>query len=169
MSNWPADDGPALEAYYGTHELGPDGLPTPAWLRANLTTLDLPYSMVPSWLLHKSIRRIRCHRLVAESLLRVFERILAHYGTEQRLRKSRMHMYGGAYNYRQIAGSKRLSAHAYGAAIDLDPEGNPLGVPWRADSPMMPEAVVAIFEAEGWKWGGRFQSRADCMHFQATI
>jgi hypothetical protein len=33
---------------------------------------------------------------------------------------------------------------------------------------MMPMAVVSIFEAEGWKWGGRFVSRPDCMHFQAT-
>ena len=55
-----------------------------------------------------------------------------------------------------------------GATIDLDPEHNRLGQRWLPDSGMMPEEVVAIFEAEGGKWGGRFQSRADCMHFQAT-
>ena len=33
---------------------------------------------------------------------------------------------------------------------------------------MMPLPVVAVFEAAGWKWGGRFKSRKDCMHFQAT-
>jgi hypothetical protein len=32
----------------------------------------------------------------------------------------------------------------------------------------MPMEVVRLFEAAGWKWGGRFQSRPDCMHFQAT-
>jgi hypothetical protein len=79
-----------------------------------------------------------------------------------------MHLYGGTYNYRRISGSSNLSLHAFGAAIDLDPDHNPLGMPWRADAGMMPMEVVEIFEAEGWKWGGRFQSRKDCMHFQAT-
>ena len=34
---------------------------------------------------------------------------------------------------------------------------------------MMPQPVVDIFEAESWKWGGRFTQRQDCMHFQATV
>ncbi|MFN2446983.1 MAG: M15 family metallopeptidase [Vicinamibacterales bacterium] len=25
-----------------------------------------------------------------------------------------------------------------------------------------------MFERAGWRWGGRFVSRPDCMHFQAT-
>jgi hypothetical protein len=33
---------------------------------------------------------------------------------------------------------------------------------------MMPRAVVDIFEAQGWKWGGNFSTKPDCMHFQAT-
>jgi hypothetical protein len=79
-----------------------------------------------------------------------------------------MHLTGGVYNFRQISGSARLSLHSYGAAIDLDPAGNPLGRAWLADAGMMPLPVVAIFEAAEWKWGGRFKSRKDCMHFQAT-
>jgi hypothetical protein len=51
---------------------------------------------------------------------------------------------------------------------DLDPDRNPLGKPWQADNGMMPELVVAPFKAAGWKWGGRFKNRKDCMHFQAT-
>ena len=80
-----------------------------------------------------------------------------------------MHLYGGCYNFRLIKNSNRLSCHAWGAAIDLDPEKNPLGVKYDESKGMMPRAVINIFEAEGWKWGGRFTKRPDCMHFQAAI
>ena len=37
------------------------------------------------------------------------------------------HRFGGVCSYRRIAGSVRLSLHAYGAVIDIDPKNNPLG------------------------------------------
>jgi hypothetical protein len=52
--------------------------------------------------------------------------------------------------------------------VDFDPENNPLGRVYVEESAMMPRAVVEIFEAEGWRWGGSFWRRPDCMHFQAT-
>jgi hypothetical protein len=36
-----------------------------------------------------------------------------------------------------------------------------------ASAAAMPPPVVALFEAEGWAWGGRF-TRPDPMHFEAT-
>lgn len=77
-----------------------------------------------------------------------------------------MDLFGGCYNYRRVSGRSQLSVHSWGAAIDLDPVNNPLGKKWRPDSGMMPEQVVAIFRAEGWRWGGDF-TRPDCMHFEA--
>jgi hypothetical protein len=62
---------------------------------------------------------------------------------------------------------RRLSLHAWGAAIDLDPDYNPVGWAWRRDAGMIPMAVVELFEAAGWRWGGQFKGRKDCMHFQA--
>jgi hypothetical protein len=79
-----------------------------------------------------------------------------------------MHLYGGCYNFRLIKDSNRLSTHAWGASIDLDPQKNPLGKPYNETRGMMPKAVIKIFEAEGWKWGRRFRNRPDCMHFQAV-
>lgn len=165
---WPADDPASLAAFYGEHQLKQDGLPTAGWEQANLTAFFAPYPMVLSWEPTRTVTRIRCHRKVAESLKAVLQGILDHYGSVAKVRAAGMHLYAGVYNYRRISGSGSLSTHAWGAGIDLDPDHNPLGRRWQAGKGMMPEAVIALFEAEGWKWGGRFKQRADPMHFQAT-
>jgi hypothetical protein len=165
---WPADTDLDLNNFYGKHQLGPDGTPSASWERAQLTRIALPYTMVLSWDFSVTIRKLTCHKLVADSLTRIFNAILRHYGTEAAVKTARMHLYGGCYNYRRVSGSARLSTHAWGAGIDLDPDRNPLGTSYNESAGMMPQAVVHIFEAEGWRWGGKFQSRPDCMHFQAT-
>jgi hypothetical protein len=168
VPDFPADNQNDLANFYGRHVLRPDGRPTTAWERDHLTTMTLPYPMLLSWDLSKEVRKLTCHKLVAESLEKVLKAILAHYGDLAGVKQSRMHLFGGCYNYRPIGGSTRLSTHAWGAAIDLDPGHNPRDKPYDESLGMMPTAVVALFEAEGWKWGGRFISRPDCMHFQAA-
>jgi hypothetical protein len=167
-NKWPPENRADLEQFYGKHKLKSDGMPTSAWEKAHLTTIVLPYPMTLSWEPSSQVTRIQCHRLVAVSLKKALTGILDHYGSIESVRSARMHLYGGAYNYRRISGSNSLSLHAWGAAIDLDPDHNRLGKVWKPDTGMMPMEVVAIFEAEGWKWGGRFTNRKDCMHFQAT-
>jgi hypothetical protein len=165
---WPTENRAELNAFYGKHQLRADGTPSAKWLKDHLTVIKAPYPMVASWDPTEVITRIQCHRLVADSLRRILTGILDHYGSIQSVRSARMHLYGGVYSFRRISGSANLSLHAFGAAIDLDPAHNPLGKAWRADAGMMPMEVVAIFDSEGWKWGGRFNARKDCMHFQAT-
>lgn len=78
----------------------------------------------------------------------------------------------GTFNCRQIAGTDRLSAHGYGIAIDIatirsdywrwskaGPDGHPK---WRN---RIPQEIVAIFEAHGFIWGGRWD-HYDTMHFE---
>lgn len=165
---FPADEQFALETFYGKHTLGQDGSPTAKWESDHLVRFLAPYPMVLAWDPTSKVKRVRCHRLVAQSLEQVLVAILAHYGNPTEVHRARMDLYGGVYNYRRISGSGRLSTHAWGAGIDLDPDRNPLGKPHSEPEGMMPLAVVALFEAEGWKWGGRFVNRPDCMHFQAT-
>jgi hypothetical protein len=165
---WPQDTQTDLARFYTNHDLRPDGRPTPAWEKAQLVTITLPYPMLLAWDLSKMVRKLTCHRLVAASTATIFQDILAHYGSLDAVKQARMHLFGGCYNYRRVSGSGRLSTHAWGAGIDLDPDRNPLGKAYDEGEGMMPLAVVEIFEAEGWKWGGRFNSRPDCMHFQAT-
>jgi hypothetical protein len=138
------------------------------WEQDNLTLIRVPYPLTLAWDLSREVSRIRCHKRVANSLTLVLESIFAAYGSISAIKTVRMHLFGGCYNYRRVSGSGRLSTHAWGAAIDLDPDLNPLGKPHDEGDGMMPMRVVEIFEQEGWKWGGRFVSRPDCMHFQAT-
>lgn len=166
--SWPRDTREELDSFYGRHQFGADGTPTAAWQREHLTRIILPYPLTLSWDLTVEIRKLTCHKKVAESLTGIFEQILAQYGSVQEIKRARMHLYGGNYNFRRVSGSNNLSTHAWGAGIDIDPQKNPLGKSYDESAGMMPKAVVKIFEAEGWKWGGRFRSRPDCMHFQAT-
>lgn len=71
-----------------------------------------------------------------------------------------------AFNCRYIAGTDRLSMHAYGLAIDINPVQNPCcsdGVwvpPGARYDPSAPgtitadSIVVALFRSCGWLWGG---------------
>jgi hypothetical protein len=165
---WPKDTPEELENFYVRHRLGADGMPTSAWQREHLRRIILPYPLTLSWDLSVDIRRVTCHKNVAESLAHILEQILAHYGSIQEIKRARMHLFGGCYNFRRVSGRNRLSTHAWGAGIDIDPQKNPLGKPYDESAGMMPKVVVRIFESEGWKWGGKFRSRPDCMHFQAA-
>ena len=70
-----------------------------------------------------------------------------------------------------IAGTKRLSAHSFAAAVDVSPQGNPYwrniprGTNMLAVRQAFPPAIVAAFEAAGFIWGGKW-AEFDLMHFE---
>lgn len=80
---------------------------------------------------------------------------------------------GGTFLYRTIAGTHRLSPHAFGIAIDLNvhygdywrfTKNNLLasGIPYKN---RMPQAIIDIFERYCFIWGGRWY-HYDTMHFE---
>jgi len=92
------------------------------------------------------------------------------------------------YNCRAAAGSARLSSHARGIAIDVNPRTNPfvrkgttsppagedLDTPEEreahASAPGLISATSAItkaFAAKDWTWGGTWKSSKDYQHFSA--
>lgn len=162
MNNWPKQDRASMCAFYGNPDANGDGLSDRPWEVNNLTTIKPPYRMVLAWDPSKTLSTIRCHKKVAESLLRVLNGILAHYGSQEAVEKARMHLYGGCWSFRPMRGGNALSVHSWGAAIDLDPEGNPFG-----GKVTMPVAVVDLFAQEGWTWGGPWR-KSDGQHFQAA-
>lgn len=78
----------------------------------------------------------------------------------------------GTYNCRAIAGTDRMSMHAYAAAIDIDTKQTTY---WQWVKPgadglyqwsnRIPAEIVAIFEKHGFIWGGRWY-HFDTMHFE---
>lgn len=163
MNDWPKYT--ELEEFYGKFRLGTDGYPTESWKKEFLTRIKPSYPMVLAWDITKQVKTITCHKRVAESLNRILQQIAdKFYG---KYAESRVNLFGGVYEFRRVSGSAKLSLHAYGAAIDLDPERNGRGRPYDGGVEMISPVVVDIFRSEGWKWGGDFKN-PDAMHFEAT-
>ncbi len=90
------------------------------------------------------------------------------------------------FNCRKIAGSKKLSWHSYGVAIDINPLLNPYvkgdyvsppeGAPhaganerWAANLPgyvLEGNICHKAFVDRGWEWGGAWDTRQDYQHFE---
>lgn len=164
---WPKPDAASLNAFYGNPDPNHDGVADRAWEDANLTRLAPPYRMALAWDPTKSVSTIRVHKKCAPSLDRILHAIAAHYGTQEAIDAARMHLFGGCYAFRLKRGGTSLSNHSWASAIDLDPARNGFGVKWRPNAGMMSEAVVDLFAAEGWRWGGKWAT-ADAMHFEAV-
>jgi hypothetical protein len=127
-------------------------------------------------------RAVQIHRRVAPALKRVGDRLRALLAADRK-RSDFLHPLGGTFVERQIAGTDRRSAHAYGIALDLNPSRGdywrwaprrsvgrkaqrgswpPGPLKWRN---RVPQAIVDAFEAEGFIWGGRWY-HYDTMHFE---
>lgn len=76
----------------------------------------------------------------------------------------------GTYNYRIIAGTNRLSSHAYGIGIDLNNRKTDY---WRWTTredgqkrlDTYPQEIVGLFEKYGFIWGGKW-GNFDFMHYE---
>jgi poly-gamma-glutamate synthesis protein (capsule biosynthesis protein) len=144
--------------------------------------------------------------VVAKSAAGVLARIFTQIHDSAALRIERMDRidkYGGsdsasmaanntsAFNCRPVEGTTRLSAHAFGLAVDINPVQNP----WVKGNEVDPEAgrpfdrvskrqaaqdrgqpgiilgggaAVAAFKQNGWTWGGDWRSEKDYQHFSGT-
>jgi hypothetical protein len=67
------------------------------------------------------------------------------------------------YACRPIRGSRVASNHSWGLALDINATTNPMAATFRSD---IPPAVVAMWWAAGFYWGGWYQRRPDTMHFE---
>lgn len=87
-----------------------------------------------------------------------------------------------AFNYRLVSGTDRLSRHASGLAIDINPRQNPVvyadGRSLPTGAKYLPAAGGAIvregpigqaFLSHGWLWGGDFKPSPDYHHFEKPL
>lgn len=106
----------------------------------------------------------------AEALARVADRLRPLLDTDLELRATLFPL-AGTFSWRTVKGVKRLSAHAFGIAIDLNVKKG-LYWQWKPRPQQVeqtrqryPQAIVDAFEAEGFIWGGKW-SAFDFMHFE---
>lgn len=132
---------------------------TVAWEAKILAYVDLPALLRLSWDARWLVKRIRVHRLLTQEISAALTEIHATGLWDQLV------SLGGAYEWRKQRGGSKLSLHSFGAAIDFDPLGNPLGKPGRFGLDQEAHKIVRIFEERGWTWGGRWDRRDDG-HFQ---
>jgi len=119
-----------------------------------------------AWDLETKVTRMRCHNLVADKFLAVFNDLLEHYGYDKIVELG-IDLFGGCFNYRKMRGGSAWSTHAWGIAIDLDPGRNKLRETSRTARFARPEykPMIDIFYKHGFESLG-VEKNYDWMHFQ---
>lgn len=132
----------------------------------NQTMLNLPWSMRIAWDLGKRVNRFSCHERVHDSMLWCFEAIANEYSSNQIVDLG-LDLFGGCLNVRQVRGGSSWSTHAWGIAVDFDPERNQLR--WGRDRARLAGPDAAAFRRIMREAGAVSLGEArnyDWMHFQ---
>lgn len=119
--------------------------PDPGWVASHIATKTVPI-----------LGTVTCNRLMFPQLEAALREVQA-TGLADEIHPGE---YAGCYYPRFIAGSTKLSNHAFGLALDLNVPGNQRGTTGEID-----RGVVAIFKSWGFAWGGDW-SYTDPMHFE---
>jgi peptidoglycan L-alanyl-D-glutamate endopeptidase CwlK len=163
-----------------------DGTKAPEHVIRELCLVDVPYYSFDGevhqgqLLVHQSVRQeieeifalIRGERFPIARVIPI-----VHYGWSDNASMAANNT--SAFNYRQVAGTRRLSRHATGHAVDINPIQNPviyqdgrispkgaLYQPGIAGTLSEDSSVVRAFIDRGWCWGRHFKSMMDHHHFQ---
>ena len=141
------------------------GNPFPSWELEHMMILSFPIGVkIPlSWNKDQSISGVKINKAVLKPFQIFFNAI------EQQNFWSFLSPYGGGYTFRRKRVSHMLSLHAFGGALDFNPQHNPMvkGIVSNWEIGAKPFAmdlrIVEIARECGIKWGGDFD---DPMHFQ---
>lgn len=141
-----------------------------------------------------------CNEAIVKDLAQIFYEL---YKAEYQLEKIRLiDEYDGdddasmadnntsCFNYRVVEGTEKLSKHAYGMAVDINPFYNPYvrynkdgslhidpigSEPYADRSAVFPYKIdendlcLKLFKEHGFTWGGDWNSMKDYQHFQKTL
>lgn len=128
----------------------------PRWQSQFLTRIEMPFQLSLSWDKSRAVTQMTCHRLIAP----VFADVLGQL--KSTALSDKITSFGGCFSFRPQRTGTRLSTHAWGIAVDLNPETNRQGTAGEMDL-----GVIAIFERAGFTWGGNWEGHSrDPMHFQ---
>lgn len=138
-----------------------------------------------------------CNRLIEAELIAIFRALYeAKYPIERMVlvdeydaddTRSMMDNNTVAFNYREITGGGKLSKHAFGLAVDINPLYNPYvkmlsnnslrvepygAAPYVAREQNFPYKIEAddlccrLFKSYGFEWGGEWSTLKDYQHFE---
>jgi hypothetical protein len=165
----------AIEDLFG-NPANSDGTLNEAWEGANIRKVAPP----DGWQLYYQaddglvpVSGIRMHRLLEDSFHAVLDEIwdfakgqLPSDATVENIRswlhRRRLDQHGGGFNFRKITAGSKLSLHAYGIAIDWDPEHNPRK---KTLTKTLPDWWFDVWTRHGWNDGRKFPT-PDPMHVQ---
>jgi peptidoglycan LD-endopeptidase CwlK len=165
-----------------------NGLSIPKIVLENLRIVDVYYYGFDDKL-HKG--QLVVHKDVVLNIIEIFELIresrfpiervvpISKYGWSDE--KSMQNNNTSAFNYRFISGTRVISKHASGLAIDINPRFNPYvkngnNLPvnciydtTKAGTISSGSQLVKEFKKRGWQWGGDWKSLKDYQHFEKKL
>ena len=161
------------------------GKKVPDKIRDSLKLVNIRYYGYDS-LEHKG--QLIMHKALAKDAAEIFDSLFVHKFPIAKIKP--MSSYGwdddssmvdnntSCFNYRNAANSKRLSLHAYGRAVDINPKDNPYILKNKVSPPnakydakkrgtiLKDSYIYKLFKKHGWKWGGDWKSLKDYQHFE---
>jgi hypothetical protein len=164
------------------------GLSIPEGTLQNLRIVDVYYYGFDEKL-HKG--QLVVHKDIVLDVIEIFEFIresrfpiekvipISSYGWSDE--KSMQANNTSAFNYRFISGTRVISNHASGLAIDINPKQNPYiknerSTPkdctydtTKAGTISPSSQLVKEFKQRGWSWGGDWKSVKDYQHFEKKL
>lgn len=136
----------------------------------NQKSFKVPYTFRLAWDKSTKVKAFTMHKKVGPSAVGILEEVRDHYGGQKAMEELRLDLFGGCLNVRKMRGGSRWSTHAWGAAIDFDPEHNAFR--WTAKRASLARPIYnrwwEIWEREGWVSLGR-ERGYDFQHVQASI
>lgn len=196
---------------YGQDDFSVSPIPDSIWVKMqgktyidnpNIQRSDLRYLRVLHWDYDQQAHQgeLICNKLIAEKLLCIFRELYRQHYPIQRMRlpdeydaddeRQMRDNNTSCFCYRTIAGSKTLSYHARGLAVDINPLYNPY-VRQRKDGSYLVQPANAtlytnrsrsyrykitkddlcyrLFTQHGFTWGGSWKNYKDYQHFDYRV
>ena len=167
--------------------------------RCPIARSDLRYLIIPHFDGRGNIRigEMVCNRAIASDLIEIFKELFRQRYPIEKMRliddfngddeASMAANNTSCFNYRRVAGSRSLSLHARGMAVDINPLYNPMvgttrkgilrvspseGKPYADRTQTNPyfirrgDSVWQLFRRHDFTWGGSWRTKKDYQHFQ---
>lgn len=178
-------DTPLIIIDYHENNIVLGKLQVPDSIVSQMTLLNVEYFGFDS-LIHQG--QIIIHHTVADEISLIFKELLiekfpiekvipaVYYNWDDDL--SMQDNNTSSFNYRLVANSSKLSSHALGLAVDINPRMNPYidrygnAFPSNGTYNISHQGTITdssqcfkIFRKYGWKWGGHWRYSKDYQHF----